>query len=160
MAGRIILSLLIAFTFSVGAAPSVQAQVQPKSAFGESAVSARYSDAQLSKFIKITARLAAIQATYASQPRFAGSGKYHPSAPDDVLDSKNQQLQDNQYYEMARFIEENGGTVKAYQAMRNDVDRDIVLKKRYRKMSRDMGYKNLDVSKDPFKDAPPHVGTY
>ena len=60
--GRLITSIVLAFVLCAGTAPSVHAQVQAKSAFGESAVSSKYSDAQLSKFIQWTAHLASVEA--------------------------------------------------------------------------------------------------
>lgn len=162
MTGRLITSIVLAFVLCTGTVPAAQAQVQAKSAFGESAVSAKYSDAQLSKFIQWSVHLASVEAQYENQPRMGGGvGKSYPgSAPRDIIDQKNQVLQDNKYFEMAKYLEANGTTVGGYQAMRRDISSDVVLKKRFRKMTRDMGYSSLNVDRDPFKDAPPNIGTY
>lgn len=161
MSSRIFFGVVMAFVLGLCTAPVAQAQVKAKSAFGDSAISAKYSDSQLSGFIRHFARLAQIDATYSSQPRMGGgSGMTHPGAPKKIIDDKNKVLQDNKYYEMARYLEDNGTTVNAFQAVRLDINRDTALKKRFKYMARDMGYKSLEPRWDPFKDAPPYISTY
>lgn len=159
MRGKLIYPLIAAVTCCAMLAGTAHAQVKAKSAYEDEAASSAYSDAALRKFIQITARLSSIEAQYAKQPRMAGTGKYHPGSGD-IIDQKNKVLQDNKYFEMAEYIEDNGLTVASYQAMRANINGTRALKYRVRDMAKDMGIKNLDTRTDHFKDAPPHVGTY
>ena len=154
------MGLVFACALLAGNAPAVQAQVKASNAYGDSALSSQYSDAVLQKFIEWTAHLASVQQSYANEPKFNNlGGKYHPGAPQEIIDKKNQDHQDQQYQEMAMYLESNGTNVPAYQKMRAQISGDRALKKRTKDLARDMGIKNLDVDTDRFKDAPPLTGT-